>query len=331
MRIGIVGNKYATIDCIDSLVRIGYTPVTVFTLPSRLAEKHQVAGRADVSTAAKSHNIDVCIVKSYGLKGESDAAAVRAADLDLLVVIGWERLIPDSILNLIRFGSVGMHGSPFGLPRGRGRSPLNWSLINGNDQFHVSLIRHDSGVDSGVIIGSRTFTITPWDTIATLHFKNRVALNDLLKNYIPVIEKGGVVPTESQEDENATYYPRRAAEDGAIDWTRSATEIHQFVRALSRPYPGAFTSFGNQVVKIWECSPDPGIIEIEGTPGQVIESSEFGMLLVGTGDGYLLVTDYESAGDIAPPVQFESIDHQAQLKKVIARYPDWVEPHQREI
>jgi UDP-4-amino-4-deoxy-L-arabinose formyltransferase/UDP-glucuronic acid dehydrogenase (UDP-4-keto-hexauronic acid decarboxylating) len=224
---------------------------------------------------------------------EGDVAHFRELDGELLVVHGWQRLIPGKILHTFTHGALGAHGSAFGLPKGRGRSPMNWSLIEGLDRFLLSLITLDEGADSGNVVTTKKYDITDHDTISTLYYKLVVALEAMLVNSIPRIINGNI-KFEDQSGE-PTYYPKRAPEDGGIHWEDPTETIYNLIRAVTRPYPGAFTQCNGKRIFVWEAIPFSDDFVFEAEPGTIIQVfTTSGEFVVKTVDGTLLVRDWEA-------------------------------------
>jgi methionyl-tRNA formyltransferase len=144
----------------------------------------------------------------------------------------------------------------------------------------------------------------------------------------------GEVRYQRQEGE-PSYYPKREPEDGGIDWTRSARAVHNFVRAETRPFPGAFTFADERKIFIWRGQPFDSRLPFSGKAGQVVAVTYNRCLVVETGGGTYLVTDYEAADGAAflPEVDmvFRSIPYEEILQRSAARYSDSVMDHQKEI
>lgn len=293
MRTALLGCKWTTLDLLEDLAHSQAVQLdVVVTLGRDEAERAGAAGYigADLLDRARSSGTDVHGVESYGLSTAADTAFFRQAGIDVLLVIGWERLIPPKALDLLGVMACGMHGSPHGLPRGQGRSPLNWSLLTGRRRFVASLFRYDAGVDAGDVIGSRTFEINAFDTIATLHVKNRIAMQQLVERHLPRIAAGGVIG-QAQPDEEPSYYPRRRPEDSGIDWRLPTAAIYDLVRAVTLPYPPAFCFQGGTRIEIIEAYPFGGDLSpATVAPGTIVDvSPSTGTFFVKTRDGSLHV------------------------------------------
>jgi len=253
-KIGFIGSKNTTYECMKRFISDGFKIDHLITLTPKQGDKFQVAGYMNLSSFAKKNGISIYHPKKYSLKSDKDFKEIKKMNLDLLIVIGWQRIIPSKILNLLRIGAFGSHGSAMGLPRGRGRSPLNWSLIQGKKKFITYLFRLTPDIDAGDIVGFQEFEINSFDTCETLHFKNRVAFNMLLKRYTMALLKKKA-KLNPQPSGKPTYYPTRKPDDGAIDWNRSTKDLYDFIRAQTHPFPGAFTYIENKKVYIWKAQP----------------------------------------------------------------------------
>src|SRR5688572_21829048 len=133
--LAVAGCKSTTKDLLDFVVGSGHSVASLITLSPEQGQRHEVAGYLDLAPFARAHAISLYQAQDYGLKGETDRAVLGALPIDVLLVLGWQRLIPDWLLSKLGVGAFGMHGSSERLPAGRGRSPLNWSIIQGRRSF----------------------------------------------------------------------------------------------------------------------------------------------------------------------------------------------------
>lgn len=338
MKIGVLGCKGTTLDLIHSMRMRGELEVSqVITLSDEKAKKNSVAfyqGQS-IRDYCEKESIPCRETISYDLKHADDLAFFEAADLDLLVVIGWERLLPNDVLNSLSMFACGMHGSAYGLPKGRGRSPMNWAILTGHRKFVTYLFRYTPGMDDGDLIGFKTFDINTNDTIGILHAKNRIVMGELLHSYVPKIATGEVT-FFPQPDEKPSFYPKRTAQDGLIDWSESAEKIHRLVRAVSPPYPGAFTQIKGQRVSVLEGQPfDTGLYHNALPSGTIVDVQlSLNRLVVKTGEGSFLITnigEQASAADFKIGNRFESAVQFEVLEGIRTRYPDFVQDDEREI
>jgi UDP-4-amino-4-deoxy-L-arabinose formyltransferase/UDP-glucuronic acid dehydrogenase (UDP-4-keto-hexauronic acid decarboxylating) len=311
LKIAILGSKGTTLDLIAGLYGTAAWPIgAVVTLNATSAARNQVAffRAADIAACCASTGIPCYQARSYGLTDAADQAFFARERFDLLCVLGWERLVPEAILRTLGKFACGMHGSAFGLPRGRGRSPMNWSIITGQNRFITSLFRYTPGMDDGDILGSRVFEINAHDTIETLHQKNRIAMLQVLTECLPRIASGETVLTP-QPDGAPSYYPKRIPEDGLIDWTASTRAIHRLIRAVAPPYPGAFAHLDGRRLGILAAQPfDAGLFAANLAAGTIVDVSvAAASFVVKTVDGSLLVTEFDgiAADDLRVGMRLE--------------------------
>lgn len=306
--LAFAGCKSTTMECMQALIDDGYQISYLITLTPEQSEKYMVSGYLDMRESAEKHGITLYYPAEYGLKGEADQAAISKLGIDVLLVVGWQRLIPKWFLDSLSIGAFGMHGSAEPLPKGRGRSPINWSLIEGRKRFLAHLIKYNEGVDDGMIVGVQEFDINPFDTSETLHFKSRIAMNRLLRKHLPALISGTAALMAQPGDVEPTYYPKRTPDDGIIHWGSSTEEIYNLIRAVTRPFPGAFTFLGESKCHIWCAQPfDTKLLYPDSENGQVTEVFYNGHFVVKTGDGSLLVTEYSGVlpGNIQKGVIFQ--------------------------
>ena len=196
---------------------------------------------------------------------------------DLCLVSGWYWLISEQTLAKLPRGFLGFHNSL--LPRYRGAAPLVWAMINGDTVAGTSLFSFNQGIDDGPLWGQTSLKIEPTDYIADVTAKLSESATRLLEEKWLSILSGTAVAIE-QDESQATYAALRKPEDGQIDWTWPAQKIHNFIRAQSKPYPGAFARMPDgRKVTIWraDCPTTPFM----GTPGQVAQINKDNVYVMG--------------------------------------------------
>lgn len=276
------------------------------TIPPKAARKAEVADYDDLRDL--SSETEVYHASRYALTAPADVAFFEERAFDIAFVIGWQRIIPEPVLRALKRGAFGMHGSSQNLPYGRGRSPMNWSLIEGRKWFFTNLFRYLPGVDDGPVAATACFSINGVDTAETLHFKNLLAMADLVRRNLPALLDGSVTLHE-QPDGEATYYPKRKPDDGNIDWSGDALAIERHIRAVAPPFAGAFSHRRGERVRIaraglfyTDLENHPYRDVAPGTICAVLPNGKFCVRALG---GVLLVHEFEieggeplSAGDV---------------------------------
>lgn len=298
-KIAVFGCKSTTKFLIDSLhtdFKVSY----LITINEELGRKNDVADYCRLKDYAESIGIKVYEAETYALKAEADRQYINSLQIDIAFVMGWQRLIPNEVLSQLSIGAFGMHGSSMNLPLGRGRSPMNWSIIEDRKIFYTNLFKYDPGVDSGDIVDTFKFQITDKDTGETMHYKNTLAMKYLVMSNIEKLMTNNFALRKQNENITPSYYPKRSPSDSLIDWNQDVFYLERFIRAVTKPFNGAFTFIGDRKIIIWEAQvfdlQDFGYVDEPA--GTVVEVFESGKFLVKCFGGLLLVTNY--SGDIIP-------------------------------
>ncbi|MBU4179897.1 MAG: formyltransferase, partial [Actinobacteria bacterium] len=176
---------------------------------------------------------------------------IRKLKPDVLFSFYYRQMVRPALLDIPAKGCLNLHGSL--LPKYRGRCPVNWVLVNGEKETGVTLHYMTPKPDDGDIVAQVKVTIAAADTALTLFDKMTEAASRLLDNALPQLI-AGKAPRTKQDHSQATYFVGRKPADGEIDWSRSAGEIYNLVRAVTRPYPGAFTRVGDRKLIVWSVS-----------------------------------------------------------------------------
>jgi UDP-4-amino-4-deoxy-L-arabinose formyltransferase/UDP-glucuronic acid dehydrogenase (UDP-4-keto-hexauronic acid decarboxylating) len=257
-------------------------------------------------------------VTSYALNADTDRKKIEDLEIDVLLVLGWQRLIPEWLINHCKICAIGAHGSPLGITEGRGRSPQNWALMMGWDVFHVSIFNIDNGIDSGEIIDSAEFEYSQWDDISTSYYKVSMLVSHLIiKNII----NGNIAAKKAIAQAGTPFYlPQRLPADGHIDWNRKTKDIYNFIRALSKPYPGAFSLIEKRKITIHKVIPFSLSIEGEYQNGQIVKVFNRKHFLVKTADHFILVTDFETDANIVEGDVLSSYSWRENMNTIIERH-----------
>ncbi|NQU41026.1 MAG: hypothetical protein HQ523_13830 [Lentisphaerae bacterium] len=293
-RIGVFGCKSTTLFLLESLQRVAEIDCVITISPDK-GKAHQVADYSDIAPFCHNQGITCYSANRYDLKDEQDVDTFKTLQLDIAFVIGWQRLIPTEVLQTFSIGVFGMHGSTDDLPVGRGRSPMNWALIEQRKHFFTNIFRYDPGIDSGDILDTFVFSIQPDDTGETMHYKNVLAMKTLILRNIDQLSNGNM-SLKKQKNSAPTYYPKRSPNDGLIDWNRDIFQLDAFIRAVTSPFDGAFSFINGEKVVIWRASIfETDLVEFGyrdepfGTVVEVYPSRKF---LVRCRGGLLIAHDY---------------------------------------
>ncbi|MFJ5477635.1 bifunctional UDP-4-amino-4-deoxy-L-arabinose formyltransferase/UDP-glucuronic acid oxidase ArnA [Pectobacterium carotovorum] len=274
---------YHDIGCVglEALKLAGYEIQAVFTHSDAPGENHFYG-----SVAKAAAEMDVPVFAPEDINHPLWVNRIRELAPDVIFSFYYRTLLSDDILQLPSFGAFNLHGSL--LPHYRGRAPVNWVLVNGETQTGVTLHKMVSRADAGDIVAQSVVAIDEEDTALTLHGKCRTAAAALLAQQLPLIRSREITLTR-QDESRASYFGRRTAADGLIDWHKSAREINNLIRAVTEPYPGAFTFLGERKVTIWRAR----VVKDKsgGEPGAIISTSP---LVVSCGEDALEIVSGQS-------------------------------------
>jgi methionyl-tRNA formyltransferase len=219
---------------------------------------------------------------------------LRSAPPDFVFSFYYRHLLPDAMIAVARRGALNMHGSL--LPRYRGRAPVNWAVLHGETETGATLHYMVARADAGDIVDRMAVPILPDDTAGEVMRKVTVAAEVVLVRSLPALA-AGTAPRQPQRIEPGQYFGRRRPEDGRIDWQRPAFEVHNLVRAVAPPFPGAFTDLPGGRVWIHATRPAPGIDAPATSPGFLERA---GRCYARCGDGTML--EIRAAADANGPL-----------------------------
>jgi methionyl-tRNA formyltransferase len=321
-RVYVLGTVSAGVDLIR-FIRPGVDITGIIGLTPR-APGDAISGFLYMKPVADELGVEFVGVESYTLSRAEDIERLSALDIDVLIVSGWQRLVPEWLIKKCKVGVIGSHGSPKGISGGRGRSPQNWALMLGAESFSVSIFFIDPGIDSGDIIASRTFPLGAEDDITSSYAKVTAHCGEMM---IEAFRSGALAKrVGTPQPEHGAYLPQRTPDDGGIDFSRTAAELSRFVAALTRPYPGATAMLGECKIHLFRARPFQPGTELTSfrdvKPGVVVMSIEQGSFIVRVGDGYLQVDDWAGpeGTNVRAGMTFSSVNYREQLKTICDRH-----------
>lgn len=255
------------------------------------------AGSREYQNYCEKYHVPYFMVET--IKGEQAYKLIAEKKPDLLVVLGWSEILPERLLDIPTIGTVGTHASL--LPHNRGSAPINWALIHGEKNTGNTMMWLSKAVDAGEIIDQIAFSITVYDTCKTLYDQVAVTNAEMLDRLINNLEKGIIPSVLVKNETEELILPRRRPKDGVINWNQSGSQIYDFIRALTKPYPGAFSYLNGDKWLIWEAALLPLSSVNNGVkPGEILGNSysfcqSTNGILVGTESEILLVTEMENS------------------------------------
>jgi len=275
-------------ECVDLLIGRGERIAAVFTHEDSPGERIWFRSVADL---ARRHGIPVHTPAS--VHTPEWIAHIRALEPALILSFYYRNMICQEILDLPPLGALNMHGSL--LPKYRGRVPVNWAVLRGEKETGVTLHYMVKRADAGDIVDQQAVPIGPKETALEVFRKVTAAARIVLERQIDALKRGKA-PRRPQLEAEATYFGGRTPEDGRIDWTLGAAAIFNLIRAVTHPYPGAFTEAEGRRLFIWWAEPAPSCPAPpdQRQPGVICSTTP---LRVATGDGCLEITAWQWEGE----------------------------------
>jgi methionyl-tRNA formyltransferase len=236
-------------------------------------------------TLADERNVPV--FEDEDLRSPTRLEYIRRLGPDYLFSFYYRNMLPPEALAIPRIAAMNLHGSL--LPKFRGRCPVNWVLIEGEKKTGVTLHIMEAKPDAGDIVAQQEVAIAFEDTAHTLALKLADASRAVIKDTMPFLEAGNF--KRRPQTGASSYYGGRKPDDGVIDWSKGANDIYNLTRAVTHPYPGAFTFLDGKRLFVWKALPEAGAID---QPVGAIVSTD--PLRVQTGDGFLRVLSVQLEG-----------------------------------
>src|SRR2546427_684407 len=255
------------------LASSAFQVVAVVTQPDRPKGRDLKLHPSPVKELALRANLP--LLQPERARNEDFLQQLRRLQPDLIAVAAYGQILPQSILDLPRFGCLNVHTSL--LPKYRGAAPIQSALLNDEAETGVTIMKMDPGLDTGDILTQEATPITPEDTSESLHDRLAKMGARLLVQTIPEHVTGRIQP-RSQHAKGATYAPKIKKEDGRLDWKQPARTLWNRVRALT-PWPGAFSYLQNgprpTLLKIWRAE----VTARSGTPGEILQADNSGIVV----------------------------------------------------
>jgi len=287
VRVAFAGTPEFAVPCLEALVGQGYAVDPVFTQPDRPSGRGRSVRPSPVKQAALAHGIAV----RQPARLDADArAALGGTRPALLVVVAYGLILPPWMLAWPLTAAINVHASL--LPRWRGASPIQQSILAGDSATGVSIMRMTAGLDRGPVYGQRALPIGPRETAGELHDRLAAVGAGLLIDTLPGI-LAGTLQAAAQDESGACYAPRIGKAEAVLDWTRPAIELERRVRAFN-PWPVAETrTSAGERLRIWLAEAQAA--SHPAAPGTILATAASG-IEVATGDGTLRLTAVQPPG-----------------------------------
>ena len=290
-RIVFMGTPEFAVDALQALAT-AFTVVAVVTQPDRPSGRGKKTAQPAVKKAALELGIQV--VQPLKIKDQSFLAWLTELAPDFLITAAYGRILPLAVLETPKFFALNIHASL--LPRYRGAAPIHRAVINGDSESGITIMHMDTGMDTGDIIFREAVPIGFHDTTGHLHDKLATVGAEMIVKAIPAI-LNGTAPRLQQDERLATLAPPLCREEECIDWNASAITVHNLVRGMN-PWPGAYTLFKGERLKVWAGTPEE---KADGSSGTVQSTDDD--IVVSTGEGSYRITSVQPPGKKIMPAR----------------------------
>lgn len=318
MRLVFMGTPEFAVPSLKALTAQGHEVCAVFTQPDRPAGRGKKLKPSAVKVAAEE--LGLAVFQPERIKTPEVLATLQELAPEAIIVVAYGQILSADILNLPPQGCINVHASL--LPQYRGAAPIHWAVMNGETQTGVTTMLMDEGLDTGAMLLKAVYPISEEITTGELEEALAHLGAELLLKTLDHLEQGILVP-QLQTGETC-YASLLKREHERIDWTRSARDIHNQIRALN-PFPGSFTTFHQENLKIWRSrlSGSPELTEADnqksaGVPGEVVSVAKEGIVLQ-TGSGRILIQEVQPAGKRAMPARDFFLGRRAQVGEVLGQ------------
>lgn len=284
MNIVFMGNPEFAVASLAALVKSDHHISTVVTNPAKPIGRGRKMVNSPVFDCAKELGLNVIEIED--LKDDKSINELSTLNVDAFVVVAY-RILPKQIINIPKEGCINLHGSH--LPKYRGAAPIQWSLINGDNETGLTTFLIEPKVDTGQILLQQKVSINNDDDYGSLAHRMSNLGGELLVNTLNKFEKKEIIPINQNENE-VSHAPKITSEVWNIDWSRSAHEIHNLIRGLS-PTPGARTGLNNKTLKIYKTDLIDGKSDLP--IGSIVNDND---LIIQTGRGQLKVLELQIEG-----------------------------------
>ena len=294
MNVVFMGTPDFAVPTLEMLIAEGHTVSAVVTQPDKPKGRGKKQSMPPVKEVALAH--DLPVLQPERIKGdEAFFEHIQSLNPDVIVVVAFGQILPESILNIPKYGCINIHGSL--LPKYRGAAPIQWAILNEEKVTGVTIMYMDKGMDTGDMLLKKEMLIEADDTYESLHDKMKIVGADALKEAFPMIIAGGK-EREKQNADEATYASMIQKSLGEINWQETTSHIDAKIRGLN-PWPGGYTYYKGEVMKVWKAIPSDTMYQ--GEEGTLLEVNKDG-ILVKTSDGCLLIQEIQMPNKKRMPV-----------------------------
>lgn len=296
LRIVFMGTPAFAVPTLQKLLDGEDFVVGVYTQPDQPSGRRMILQAPPVKQLADAHRIPV--FQPAKLRTPEALEPLRTWQPDLIVVVAYGKILPNSVLTLPPLGCINVHASL--LPKYRGAAPIQWAIANGEKETGVTIMHITERMDAGDILLQKSLPIAEEDTGGSLHDKLSTLGAEALSEALSLLKRKQLI-ARPQNEADVTYAPIIKKEDGRIDWSWSAVTIERRIRAFN-PWPSAYTTLEGKLLKIFKAHPEKVVVHSYTNYGTVTEMSPV-HLFVATGEGQLSLLEVQLEGKRRMPIE----------------------------
>jgi methionyl-tRNA formyltransferase len=314
MKIIFFGSAHFAVPALEALIKAEheYEVVCVVTQPDKKKGRHLQVSGTDVKSIAVLAKLK--IFQPENIKSKESVKFLTSLDADLFVIAAYGQILSQGVLDIPKIMPINIHASL--LPRYRGAAPINWAIINGDKQSGVTIMYVTLKMDSGPVIMQKEIKIEDQDTAVSLEKKLSLCGSQLLMEALVRIDNRDYRLVEQDEDK-VVYAPKLKKEIGLIDWNTSAVNIHNQIKGVI-PWPGAFTSYRQKLLKIFQAQVLPIFPNHKPSAGEVIRADKHG-ILVACSRGFLEIKELQLEAGKRMPAQNFIIGHKLSAGEILGK------------
>ena len=287
MNIVFMGTPDFSVEALKSLIAAGHNITAVVTQPDKKKGRGEKVMFTPVKEEALKH--DLKVYQPVKVREPEFIDELKKLDIDVIVVIAFGQILPKEILEMGQYGCINVHASL--LPKYRGAAPIQWAVIDGEEESGVTTMQMNEGLDTGDILEVVKVPIDKKETGGSLFDKLSIAGANLIVKTLDDLQAGTVTPVK-QDDTKSNYAKLLKKELGNIDFNQEAVKIERLIRGLN-PWPSAYTKLADKTLKIWDA--DVVDKDYEGENGEIVEVTK-DYFVVKTGSKSLKINELQLEG-----------------------------------
>ena len=287
MNIVFMGTPDFSVEALKSLIAAGHNITAVVTQPDKKKGRGEKVMFTPVKEEALKH--DLKVYQPVKVREPEFIDELKKLDIDVIVVIAFGQILPKEILEMGQYGCINVHASL--LPKYRGAAPIQWAVIDGEEESGVTTMQMNEGLDTGDILEVVKVPIDKKETGGSLFDKLSIAGANLIVKTLDDLQAGTVTPVK-QDDTKSNYAKMLKKELGNIDFNQEAVKIERLIRGLN-PWPSAYTKLADKTLKIWDADVVDKDYEVEN--GEIVEVTK-DYFVVKTGSKSLKINELQLEG-----------------------------------